>query len=88
MDFSEFPDDLVQAARDRVAAKKDKLAEGYINGNFHFASHATQEQKHQYSNERKQFAKEIRQGLHDNNMTTRQQIYFELTGKSEPLLPM
>ena len=27
MDFSEFPDDLVQAARERVADKKDKLAE-------------------------------------------------------------
>jgi hypothetical protein len=88
MDFSEFPDDLVQAARERVADKKDKLAEDCLKDDFDFASHVTQERKRQYSNERKQLAKEIRLGLHDNNMTTRQQIYFELTGKSEPLLPM
>ena len=87
MNLNEFSDELVQAARERVAAKKDELAEACLNGKLDFAPHVTKEGKVAISNKNKQLAKEIRLGLHDNNMTTRQQIYFELTGKSKPLLP-
>ena len=87
MDFSAFSQEQIQAARDTVAAQKDHLAVICFDDDFGFASHVTHADKVAYSEERKQFAKEIRNGIHDNNFTVRQKMYYELTGESIPFLP-
>ncbi len=87
MDLSPFNQEQIQTARDAVAAQKDHLSVICFNDDFGFASHVTHADKVAYSEGRKQFAEEIRNGEHDNNFTIRQKMYYELTGESIPFLP-
>lgn len=86
MNFSNFNKEQIQEAREKVAVEKEKLSESCLNGEVQFASHVTDEYKKERSVKYQQLADEIRKGEHDNNLTTRQKIYYHLTGKSVPLM--
>jgi hypothetical protein len=86
MNFQNFTQEQIQWAREQVAAEKDKLSQSCLNGELEFASHVTDERKKTRSIEYKKMADEIREGEHDQNLTTRQKMYYYLTGESVPLL--
>lgn len=52
-----------------------------------YASHVTEKQKDDNLRASLVYAREIRQGLHDNCFTVAQRIHYELTGISVPFLP-
>ena len=86
MDFSNFSEEQIQAAREKVAIEKDDLAKACVDGSANFAEHVTEERKQERSVRYKQLAGEIRRGEHDQNLTTCQRIHYYLTGESVPLM--
>lgn len=52
-----------------------------------FASHVTIADRREYADKQGQYAREIEQGLHDNNFTIWQRMQYYFTGETIPLLP-
>lgn len=85
--MSNFREKDIQNAREYAARINYKLSEECFDPDFGFADHITEADKINYSNEQKQFAKEIEEGKHDHNFTIWQRMHYYLTGESVPLLP-
>ena len=52
-----------------------------------YASHVTADEKMLALRSRLDYADEVEEGLHDNNFTVAQHMYYLMTGESVPLLP-
>lgn len=86
MDFTKFSEEQIQSAREKVAIEKDELANACVDGSANFAEHVTDKHKQERSEQYKRLARDIRSGKHDYNLTTRQRLYYYLTGESVPLM--
>ena len=76
-----------QLARNYAAKIDRDIAEHAFDDDFGFASHVTDDDKHEYVKKHIKLAEEIEAGEHDNNFTVWQRMNYFLTGESVPFLP-
>lgn len=74
-------------ARKYAAKINHKLADHAFDNDFGFASHVTDDDKREYADKQRTFAREIEAGLHDGNFTVWQRMQYYLTGEWVPLFP-
>jgi hypothetical protein len=82
-----FTESKLQSARLHAANSIRETASHVLDDDYGFAEHVTMQEKIKVQNDYLQWANEIEQGLHDNNFTVKQTMFFYLTGKTLPFFP-
>jgi hypothetical protein len=77
----------LQEAREHASQINLRHAKSIRDGKVTFASHVTNERMITIAEKEEQHAKEIIEGIHDNNFTIWQRMNTFLTGECVPFLP-